>query len=92
MYDIDMETTLYYVYIVMCVDKTLYTGITNNIEKRIHAHNTSKVGAKYTQGRRPVVCVYVESCVSKSEALKRELAIKRMSKDQKLILISTYTR
>jgi putative endonuclease len=69
-----------------CADGTLYCGITNDMEKRLHAHNDG-TGAKYTRGRRPVTVVYCESCVDKSSALKREAEIKRMSRIEKLTLI-----
>jgi len=76
-----------YVYIVECADKTFYTGSTGNIEKRIQEHNSSKAGAKYTRGRRPVKLVYVELCPTPSLALKREAEIKKLSKAQKLLLV-----
>ena len=63
-----------YVYIVRCRDQTLYTGWTNQLEKRIEAHNAGK-GAKYTKARRPVELVYFETFEHKSEALKREYQI-----------------
>ena len=75
-----------YVYIVECSDKTLYTGSTGNIEKRIQEHNSSKAGAKYTRGRRPVKLVYVELCATPSIALKREAEIKKLSRARKLLL------
>ena len=77
----------YSVYILRCSDSTLYTGITNNLEKRIMEHNTSDRGAKYTRYRRPVTLVYHEAYENKSEALKREIAIKKMprSKKEKLL-------
>ncbi|OHD82306.1 MAG: endonuclease [Sulfuricurvum sp. RIFCSPHIGHO2_02_FULL_43_9] len=77
----------YSVYILRCSDSTLYTGITNNLEKRIIEHNTSDRGAKYTRYRRPVILVYHEAHENKSEALKREIAIKKMprSKKEKLL-------
>lgn len=73
----------YSVYIVRCSDDTFYTGITNNLEKRISDHNLSDKGAKYTRSRRPVSLAYHESCENKSIALKRELAIKKMTRSQK---------
>lgn len=77
---------MYFVYILKCADATLYIGSTNDIEKRIISHNTSKVGAKYTRGRRPVVLKYYESFETKSEALKREIELKKYSKIQKMNL------
>ena len=73
-------------YILQCADGSLYTGIMTDVEKRIAAHNAGK-GAKYTRGRRPVVPVYTETCSDHSIALKRELEIKAMSREQKLKLI-----
>lgn len=78
----------YYVYIVECVDKTLYTGRTVNIEKRVREHNKSRAGAIYTRGRRPVTLVYAEICPSLSDVLKREAEIKKLSRVQKLQLIN----
>lgn len=75
-----------YVYIVQCSDNTLYTGWTNNLEKRIKAHNEGK-GAKYTMGRSPIELRYFETFETKGEALKRECAIKRLSRKEKLNLI-----
>lgn|SRR5574337_466038 len=71
------------VYILECADKTLYTGITNNLEKRIKQHNEGK-GAKYTRGRGPVALVKSFTRNSKGEALKLEYQIKRLSKEEKL--------
>lgn len=71
-----------YVYILRCTDETLYTGWTNDIEKRLKAHNDGK-GAKYTKYRRPVKLVYYESFETKQEAMKREYAIKQLSKSDK---------
>ncbi|MCI6120464.1 GIY-YIG nuclease family protein [Bariatricus sp. SGI.161] len=71
-----------YTYIVRCKDGTLYTGWTNDIEKRIKAHNEGK-GAKYTKSRRPVKLVYYEEFQTKEEAMKREYAIKHMRRKEK---------
>jgi putative endonuclease len=79
----------YYVYIVECSDSTLYTGSTNDIKKRISAHNTEGAGAKYTRSRRPVRVVYTEKLRDLSTALKREHKIKKMTRKKKLELIST---
>lgn len=75
-----------FVYILRCSDGTLYTGWTNSLERRIDAHNSGR-GAKYTSGRTPVVLVYSEQCRGKSEAMKREAEIKRMTRATKLALI-----
>ena len=75
-----------YTYIVKCSDETLYTGWTNNLKKRLEAHNSGK-GAKYTKTRRPVELVYFEEYDTKQEAMKREYAIKQLSRKKKLALI-----
>ena len=71
-----------YTYIVRCSDGSLYTGWTNDLEKRIKAHNEGK-GAKYTKSRRPVELVYYEAFEKKEEAMSRERAIKQMSREEK---------
>lgn len=71
-----------YTYIVKCKDGSLYTGWTNDLEKRISAHNEGK-GAKYTKSRRPVTLVYYETFETKEEAMSREYHIKRMSRSEK---------
>lgn len=76
---------MHYVYILKCADGTLYTGWTTNLENRIKAHN-SKKGAKYTRSRTPVELFYSEEFETKSEALKREAAIKKMSRADKTML------
>ncbi|MBL0344345.1 GIY-YIG nuclease family protein [Candidatus Villigracilis affinis] len=77
-----------YCYIVECSDGTYYTGWTIDPERRVSQHNKG-VGAKYTSTRRPVKLVYLESQPNRTEAMKRELAIKRMKRDQKGRLIET---
>lgn len=76
-----------YTYILRCKDGTLYTGWTNQLEKRIRDHNEG-VGAKYTRARRPVELVYYERFETKEEAMKREYAIKRLSKNEKEKIIN----
>lgn len=71
-----------YTYILLCKDGTLYTGWTNDLKKRVKAHNLGK-GAKYTKSRRPVKLVYYEEFPTKKEAMKREYAIKRMGRKEK---------
>jgi len=75
-----------YVYMLECSDGSLYTGWTNNLEKRIAAHNNGK-GAKYTRVRLPVKLVYYEEYEDKIEAMKREYEIKRLSRKEKVKLI-----
>lgn len=78
----------YWVYILRCLDDTLYTGISNDVERRLIAHNRGK-GAKYTRGRLPVRLAYQEECADRSAALIRETAIKKMTREEKLQLIAT---
>ncbi len=73
-------------YILRCGDGSLYTGITTDVEKRLEAHRTGK-GAKYTRGRGPLELVYREECGDHSTALKRELEIKKLSREDKEKLI-----
>lgn len=73
------------VYLVECADGTLYCGVTNDLARRVAAHNAGR-GARYTSGRAPVRVVWSEACASKGDALRRELAIKRMSRARKLLL------
>ena len=75
-----------YVYMLRCRDDSLYTGWTNNLEKRLKAHNSGK-GGKYTASRRPVELVYFETFPTKQEAMSREYAIKQLTRDQKLALL-----
>jgi putative endonuclease len=75
-----------YTYILKCSDNTLYTGWTNNLEKRLEAHN-NKRGAKYTKARIPVTLEYYEVFDSKEEALRRECEIKKLTRMQKEKLI-----
>lgn len=74
-------------YILKCADYSLYCGITNNLEKRFKKHSEGK-GAKYTRSRLPVFIVYFEEFQTKSEALKRENQIKKLSRQEKLDLIN----
>ena len=76
-------------YILKCKDGSLYTGWTNNIENRLRMHNEGR-GAKYTRGRGPVELVYIEQFPTKEEAMKREAAIKKLTRKQKLLLIQKF--
>jgi putative endonuclease len=75
-------------YLLLCVDGTLYCGITNNLEKRLAAHNAG-TAAKYTRSRVPVELVFAESCADRSAASRRESAIKRQTRAEKLLLIQS---
>lgn len=76
------------VYILECADGTLYTGWTNDFERRLSVHNSGK-GAKYTRGRLPVKAVYIEYFPDKISATQREYAIKKLSRSKKLRLINS---
>ena len=76
-----------YTYMVKCADGTLYTGWTNCVEKRLKAHNEGKAGAKYTRAKRPVELVYYEGYATKEEAMRREYAIKQLTRKEKLKLM-----
>ena len=80
-----------YTYIVKCADDTLYTGWCANIEKRLAAHNAG-TGAKYTRCRLPVEVVYFEYQEDQSAAQKREASIKKLSRCQKLVLITEFSK
>ena len=80
---------MYYVYIVSCADATFYTGYTTDVQRRIDEHNHARVGARYTKARRPVKLVYSEACITLSEALKREIVIKKMTKKEKSMLVQS---
>lgn len=76
-----------YTYILRCADGTLYTGWTNDLEKRLKSHNAG-TGAKYTRSRRPVELAYAEEHGSRAEAMRREAQLKRLTREEKLMLIS----
>jgi len=86
--DKEVKPMSYWLYILRCGDGTLYTGVTTDVEKRLAAHRGGK-GAKYTRGRGPLTVVYREECGDKSAALRRELAVKALSRQEKLALIGT---
>jgi putative endonuclease len=75
-------------YLLYCADETLYCGITNDLDKRIAAHNAG-TAAKYTRARGPVRLTYTEDCVDRSAASKREMAIKKLTREAKLALIQS---
>lgn len=76
----------WWVYILRCADGTLYTGMAADVERRMRIHSAGR-GAKYTRSRLPVELVYREACASRSEALRREAAIKGLRRAEKLALI-----
>jgi putative endonuclease len=75
---------MYFVYILECADKTFYTGITTDLNRRINEHNNSKLGAKYTKIRRPVQLIYSKEFVNRSEASIEESRIKKLSRSEKI--------
>jgi putative endonuclease len=74
------------VYMIRCSDGSLYTGITTDIKRRLKEHNSNE-GARYTRGRTPIRLVYLEECSGQSHASKREIEIKKMSRNKKWVLI-----
>lgn len=78
------------VYLLRCNDDSLYAGITTDIQRRLQEHNNSKLGAKYTRARRPVVLVYSESTSDRSRASKREYQLRKLSKTKKEQLVHEY--
>lgn len=78
---------MWYVYLLRCADGTLYAGCTTDPRRRLQQHNAGR-GAKYTRARRPVTLVYVEQAEDHSQALRREAALKRLSRKEKLALIA----
>lgn len=77
-----------YVYILRCADDTLYSGWTNNLTQRLTAHNHGKTGAKYTKTRRPVALVHCEAYETRTEAMQREAALKKMKRAEKEAVIA----
>ena len=79
---------MYYLCILECADKTLYTGITVDLARRVREHNSSKLGAKYTRARRPVKLVYSKRYANRSKASIAENQVKVLNRDEKLKLIN----
>jgi putative endonuclease len=77
----------FFAYLLRCADGTLYAGSTPDLEKRLHEHNFAKTGAKYTRSRRPVELAHSEEFETLSEARKRECAIKKLTRAEKLALV-----
>ncbi|MBU1087564.1 MAG: GIY-YIG nuclease family protein [Candidatus Omnitrophica bacterium] len=77
----------WFVYVAECSDKTLYIGISNDVEKRIKAHNTTNI-CKYTRARKPIKLLYSEECSGRASAAKREIELKKYSRAKKLDLIN----
>ena len=82
---------MWYMYVVVCNDNSLYCGITTNIERRLKQHNGAiKGGAKYTRSRRPVKIVYSEECKDRSDASKKEIKFKKLKRKEKLKKLSDH--
>lgn len=82
-----MQQPSWFLYIVKCADGTLYTGVTTDVTRRVEEHNASPKGAKYTRVRRPVALVHQEAFQDRGAACVREAAIKKLSRDEKMILL-----
>ena len=82
---------MYYVYMLRCGDGSLYSGITTDLDRRLKAHNSGK-GAKYTRSRLPVTLAYYEEADDKSQALKREVQLKKLTREKKEALVKNFTR
>ena len=80
---------MYYLYILQCSDGTLYTGITTDLARRVEEHNSGTLGAKYTRGRRPVTVAYSKKFRTRSTASQAESRIKKLSRQEKLDLLSS---
>lgn len=78
---------MWFVYILLCEDESLYTGVTNNLEKRFLDHKNGK-GGRYTRSHKPIKIIYSEQLESQSEALKRERQIKSWSREQKIRILN----
>ena len=81
----------WFVYILRCADGTLYTGSSTDVDRRCRTHNAGR-GAKYTRSRAPVTVVFRERCGEKSAALRREAAIKKLTRAEKLALIAAQSK
>jgi putative endonuclease len=83
-----LQTVVWYVYMLSCSDGTLYTGVTTDRERRVQEHNDPKKAAKYTRARQPVSLVYSIQVENRSKAQSKEAALKKLSRTQKMALIS----
>ena len=87
-----MNESSWFLYVVKCSDDSLYTGVTTDVKRRLHEHNTSPRGAKYTRSRRPVVLVYCKTYKNRSDAQKAEFKFKSLRRSQKLAKIKENIR
>lgn len=79
---------IWFVYVLECVDGTLYTGVSTHPDRRVHDHNHTSKGAKYTRGRRPVKLLWAKACQDRTHAQGLEVKIKSLNREQKLAYIS----
>jgi len=79
---------MWYMYVLQCNDESLYTGITTDVSRRLYEHNSTRRGAKYTRGRRPVALIYVKKYETRSLAQRAECRFKKLKRSQKLRIIS----
>ena len=77
----------WFVYVAKCADNSLYTGVTTDLERRLNEHNSTMLGAKYTKARRPIAFIHTEAYPNRSLAQKREAAIKKLTREGKLLLL-----
>jgi putative endonuclease len=82
----------YFAYLLRCADDTFYAGICTDIQRRLAEHNGTAAGARYTRSRRPVALAHLEECADRSSALKREHALRQLSRIQKQRLSEAYTQ
>lgn len=82
-----MASERWYVYMLRCADGTLYTGVTTDPERRLREHNGARAGARYTRSRRPVALVYTEPAAGRAQACRREAALKKLPRGDKLALV-----
>lgn len=85
-------TTRWFVYMVRCADNTLYTGVTTDIERRLHEHNGSARGARYTRARRPVTMVWQEESENRAAACRREYEVRNFDRLKKLDLLAEFSQ
>jgi putative endonuclease len=80
---------MWHLYILQCSDRTFYTGITTDVDRRVNEHNSMPVGAKYTRCRRPVELVYAKRFKTRQLAMKEELRVKKLAREDKMKLIKS---
>lgn len=83
---------MYHLYILKCSDKTLYTGITTDLTRRLQEHNDSKLGAKYTRAKRPVKLIYSKKFRNRSTASREESRLKKLTRQEKLQLVKKHVK